>query len=65
MTLQGGLGPALLPSALSGKSDDLLIATNLNGRRGTAMPPWSRFLLRDEAARLVAQLRKPMAAATP
>ena len=65
MTLQGGLGPALLPSALAGKSDDLLIATILNGRPGTAMPPWNRFLSRDEAAWLVAQLRKPMAGATP
>ena len=60
MTLQGGLGPALLPAALAGKSDEALIATIFEGRAGTAMPPWKSFLSRDEAAWLVSQLRQPL-----
>ncbi|MGR9116368.1 MAG: c-type cytochrome [Gammaproteobacteria bacterium] len=59
LTLQGGLGPSLLPADLADKSDDFLIMTILMGREGTAMPPWSRFLNRDEAAWLVDLLKKP------
>lgn len=59
LTLKGGLGPALLPDALAEKPDDLLISTILNGRPGTAMPPWQPFMNRDEAAWLVGILRKP------
>ncbi len=59
LTLKGGLGPALLPEALAGKPDDFLISTILNGREGTAMPPWQPFMNRDEAAWLVGILRKP------
>ncbi|MDP1773903.1 MAG: cytochrome c [Methylobacter sp.] len=59
LTLKGGLGPALLPEALAGKPDDFLVATILNGRPGTAMPPWQPFMNRDEAAWLVGILRKP------
>ena len=59
LTLKGGLGPALLPEALAGKPDDFLISTILNGRPGTAMPPWQPFMNRDEAAWLVGILRKP------
>jgi cytochrome c55X len=58
LTLKGGLGPALLPETLAGKSDDFLISTILNGRLGTAMPPWQPFMNRDEAAWLVGILRK-------
>jgi cytochrome c55X len=59
LTLKGGLGPALLPEALAGKPDDFLISTILNGREGSAMPPWQQFINRDEAAWLVGILRKP------
>ena len=58
LTLKGGLGPALLPEALAGKPDDFLISTILNGRKGTAMPPWQQFINHDEAAWLVGILRK-------
>jgi cytochrome c55X len=58
LTLKGGLGPALLPEALAGKPDEFLISTILNGREGTAMPPWQPFMNRDEAAWLVGVLRK-------
>ena len=58
LTLKGGLGPALLPEALAGKPDEFLVSTILNGRKGTAMPPWQPFMNRDEAAWLVGILRK-------
>lgn len=47
MTLQGGLGSPLLPNNLAGKDKDFLAATILDGRPGTAMPPW-RGMLSDE-----------------
>lgn len=40
MTLRGGLGPALTPAALAGRSADELRAVIRDGRPGTAMPPW-------------------------
>lgn len=58
LTLKGGMGPALLPETLAGKSDDFLADTILNGRQGTAMPPWQPFMNRDEALWLVKILRK-------
>jgi len=58
LTLQGGMGPALLPDSLAGKPDDFLVSTILNGRKGTAMPPWQTFMNRDEALWLVGVLRK-------
>lgn len=59
LTLKGGLGPSLLPEALAEKPDELLISTILEGRKGTAMPPWQPFMSKDEAAWLVGVLRKP------
>ena len=58
LTLQGGMGPALLPDSLAGKPDELLVSTILNGRKGTAMPPWQPFMSRDEALWLIRVLRK-------
>ena len=49
MTLQGGLGPALLPEHLKDKPAEGLAATIYYGRPGTAMPPWQRFLNEAEA----------------
>lgn len=49
MTLQGGLGPALLPADLKDKPVEGLAATIYYGRPGTAMPPWQRFLNEAEA----------------
>ncbi len=57
LTLQGGLGPALTPQALSGKSADMLRAVILHGRPGTPMPPWRPFMNEIEAAWLVKQLQ--------
>ncbi len=56
MTLQGGLGPALLPSTLAGKPVESLVATIVHGRPGTAMPPWHRFVAEEEAQWIVARL---------
>jgi cytochrome c55X len=57
LTMKGGLGPALLPSNLSEKDPAQLRFVILHGRRGTAMPPWSRFLTEAEAAWVVEMLR--------
>ena len=58
LTLQGGMGPALLPESLAGKPDEFLVSTILNGRKGTPMPPWQPFMSRDEALWLIGVLRK-------
>ena len=57
MRLKGGLGPALLPEALRDKPDEILVATILNGRPGTPMPPWRELLTEDEIRWLVSVLR--------
>jgi cytochrome c55X len=58
MTLKGGLGPALTPEALREKPADSLMLTILNGRHGTAMPPWRPFVSEAEATWIVEQLQK-------
>lgn len=57
LTLKGGLGPALTPDALAGKPDALLVSTVLDGRPGTAMPPWRPFFSEAEARWIIEQLR--------
>ncbi|MGZ8252638.1 MAG: c-type cytochrome [Methylophilaceae bacterium] len=61
LRLEGGMGPALLPETLAKKSDEFLLATILNGRKDTAMPPWQPFMNRNEALWLIGILRKPTA----
>jgi cytochrome c55X len=56
MTLQGGLGPALLPATLRDKPAEGLAATIYYGRPGTPMPPWKQFLSEDEALWIVDKL---------
>ena len=58
MTLKGGLGPALLPESLNGKPKELLVTTILEGRSGTAMPPWKAMLTHDEAEWITVQLQQ-------
>lgn len=58
ITMKGGLGPALLPRNLAGKPDSMLIETILQGRPGTAMPPWQGMLSREDAGWLVSRLRE-------
>jgi mono/diheme cytochrome c family protein len=57
MTLRGGLGPALLPDALAKQPAEALVATILDGRPGTAMPGWSRFMSVAEAEWIAARLQ--------
>ena len=56
MTLKGGLGPPLTPTALEGKARSSLEATILFGRPGTPMPPWRGMLSEAEARWLVEAL---------
>jgi len=58
MTMKGGLGPALLPETMTAKPKELMVQTILEGRSGTAMPPWKTLLGRDEAAWLIETLTK-------
>jgi cytochrome c55X len=58
MTLKGGLGPSLLPDALTGKDSESLVAIVLHGVPGTPMPPWGREISAAEAAWLVARLKR-------
>ncbi|MBS0349297.1 MAG: cytochrome c [Proteobacteria bacterium] len=58
MRLAGGLGPALLPERLAELPDESLVATILNGRPGTAMPGWNRFMDEAEAGWIVARLKE-------
>lgn len=56
LTLRGGLGPALLPGNLAGKPADFLVRTILDGRPGTAMPPWRPLISEGDADWLVQTL---------
>ncbi len=58
LTLKGGLGPPLLPEALVGKSDTMLVDKILHGRTGTAMPAWEKIINVQEAHWLVQYLKK-------
>jgi len=58
LTLKGGLGPALTPSALSGKPAVYLKTMILDGRHGSAMPGWRPLLSEPEVEWIVEQLQK-------
>jgi cytochrome c55X len=58
MRLTGGLGPPLTPQALAGKPRESMIATIVQGRHGTPMPPWAAFLTEAEAAWIVDRLQE-------
>ncbi len=58
LTLKGGLGPSLLPADLINKPEYFLTLTILNGRPGTAMPPWKDILSEQEAQWIAQQLIK-------
>lgn len=58
LTLKGGLGPALLPDTLKDKPMESLKATILQGRPGTPMPPWQRFVTESEAQWIVTHLQQ-------
>ncbi len=49
LTLKGGLGPDIRPTALNGRDARTLTGIILDGVPGTAMPPWRPLLSEDEA----------------
>lgn len=57
MSLRGGLGVPLLPDNLAGLSDADLKTAILDGRPGTAMPPWRALLSNDDVDWLIHLLR--------
>lgn len=57
LTLAGGLGPALQPGNLESKPVEFLAYTILNGRPGTAMPPWAIFFTESEGLWLARELK--------
>lgn len=57
MTLQGGLGPELSPNSLNAINLEQIQATILYGRPGTPMPPWQRFISKNEALWLAEKLK--------
>ena len=57
LTLKGGLGSPLLPAALADKPAESLVATILQGRPGTAMPPWRGLLTEQETQWIVERLQ--------
>lgn len=57
LLLKGGLGPSLLPEALADKSDQFLVNTIQEGRKGTAMPPWKKFISQQETLWLIDYLK--------
>ncbi len=58
LTLKGGLGPALTREALRDKPAVSLVVTILQGRPGTAMPPWREFVTEADAAWIVRKLQE-------
>lgn len=56
LRLSGGLGPALRPETLHGKTADSLMQVILQGRPGTPMPGWAPFISESEAQWLVESL---------
>lgn len=58
MTLKGGLGVAILPADLEGKSVEYLTFVIINGRENTAMPPWKEILTPKEAKWIAEQLKE-------
>ncbi len=58
MTLQGGLGPPLLPEALAGKPANYLKQVISKGVPAKAMPPWENMLSPEDIDFLVIYLQQ-------
>ncbi|HEX8962703.1 MAG TPA: cytochrome c [Rhodocyclaceae bacterium] len=56
MRLTGGLGSPLTAQALREKPAESLVATVMQGRPGTAMPPWQGMLTEGDVRWIVARL---------
>ncbi len=55
--LKGAMGPALNSETLANKSDEMLIDTIYNGRKGTMMSSWKASMNKDEIGWLVSVLK--------
>lgn len=55
--LKGAIGPSLQPAALANKSDELIIETITNGRKGTMMSSWKSTFSADEIKWLAGVLK--------
>lgn len=53
----GGLGSPLTMEALADIGDEALVATILDGRPGTPMPPWRGMISEDDAGWIVRHLK--------
>jgi cytochrome c55X len=58
LTMNGGLGPPLLPGDLHDKDEEGLVEVILDGVPGTPMPPWRFELSREEAVWMVHRLKE-------
>lgn len=58
MTFKGGLGPDLRAGRFDGVPTTAIAAVILDGRPGTAMPPWRPLLSETEAHWIAAYLAK-------
>ena len=56
MTMQGGLGPDLLPASIAKWPQEVLELTILNGRPGTPMPGWRGLLSETDVRYLIRYL---------
>ena len=55
--LKGGLGPPLTSERMQGLPESWIVQTILEGRQGTAMPPWRGLLSAEEASWLARRLQ--------
>ena len=60
LTLKGGLGKPLLPSALTAFPDRAVADIILDGVGGTPMPPWRGLLSEPEALWIAHELKRGM-----
>ncbi len=58
LTMKGGLGSPLVPTALEDKEIDGLVAIILDGIPDTPMPPWRGQLTEAEATWIAVQLKR-------
>ena len=55
--LRGGLGPPLTSERMQNLPESWIVQTILEGRQGTAMPPWRGLLSAEEASWLARRLQ--------
>jgi len=55
--MKGGLGPPLTADRMQRLPEQWIVTTILEGRRGTAMPPWRALLTAEEATWLARALK--------